>query len=76
MAWKLLASGELEIHCGFEADLTKFSSNDLAYYQFNKEGKVTDECWIKTPSVTWTHEMAITDKSVLFSLGDWNYFLF
>lgn len=66
--WKRPASGKLESTSKVEAVLTISSSNDLAYYQFNKEGKKIDECWIKTPAVTWTHEMAITDKLVYFFL--------
>lgn len=68
MAWKLPASGKLDQPWKFRAILTLSSSNDLAYYQFDKDGKKIDECWIKTPAVTWTHEMAITDKSVHFIL--------
>ena len=67
MVWKRLVWGKLGASRNNEAELTEFSSNDLAYYQFDKEGKLIDECWIKTPAVTWTHEMAITDKFVLFS---------
>ncbi|KAJ5182094.1 hypothetical protein N7449_012241 [Penicillium cf. viridicatum] len=49
---------------GMEA--TGLGSNDLAYYRFNKEGKKVDECWLKTPIVTWTHDMGATDNWVIF----------
>lgn len=64
MAWKPPGWGKLDQPRKSGAVLKYLSSNDLAYYQFDREGKVIDECWIKTPAVTWTHEMAITDKFV------------
>ena len=38
--------------------------NDLVYYRFDKNGKKVDECWVKTPDVTWTHDMVATEKLV------------
>lgn len=42
-------------------------SNDLVYYRFNKDGKKVDECWVKTPDVSWTHDMVATEKLVPFA---------
>ncbi|KAL2884366.1 hypothetical protein SGCOL_000310 [Colletotrichum sp. CLE4] len=53
----------------FDMEASRLGSNDLDYYRFDKESKVLDECWIKTPIVTWTHDMAATDNYVIFGMS-------
>ncbi|EEU36436.1 uncharacterized protein NECHADRAFT_81183 [Fusarium vanettenii 77-13-4] len=53
---------------GFGMEASGLGSNELAYYRFDKEGKLLDECWIKTPVVSWTHDMAATDNYVVFGM--------
>ncbi|KAE9568639.1 Lignostilbene-alpha,beta-dioxygenase isozyme I [Colletotrichum fructicola] len=60
-----VSTGEM---LGFGMEAAGLGSNDLAYYRFSKEGKLLDECWIKTPVVTWTHDMAATDNYVIFGM--------
>ncbi|KAH7242756.1 retinal pigment epithelial membrane protein-domain-containing protein [Fusarium tricinctum] len=59
------ATGEMMAY-GIEAK--GLNSNDLVYYRFNKEGMKVDECWVKTPHVSWTHDMAATDNWVIFGM--------
>ncbi|CAI6097509.1 unnamed protein product [Clonostachys chloroleuca] len=54
---------------GMEA--SGMASNDLVYYRFNQQGKKVDECWVKTPDVTWTHDMVATDNWVIFHMSNY-----
>ncbi|OBR05468.1 Lignostilbene dioxygenase [Colletotrichum higginsianum IMI 349063] len=60
-----VSTGEM---LGFGMEASGIGANELAYYRFSKEGKVLDECWIKTPVVSWTHDMAATDNYVVFGM--------
>lgn len=44
------------------------NTNDVVYYLFSKEGKKLEECWFKAPYVGMMHDMAATDKWVIFTL--------
>lgn len=44
------------------------NTNDVVYYLFSKEGKKLEECWFKAPYVGMMHDMAVTDKWVIFIL--------
>lgn len=56
-------TGEL-ITMGYEAkgDATR----DVAYFAFDKDGNKTEECWFQTPYVGMMHDMAATDKYIVF----------
>ncbi|KAF4423104.1 Carotenoid 910(9 10)-cleavage dioxygenase [Fusarium acutatum] len=47
---------------GYSMEACGMGSNDLVYYRFDRHGKKVDECWVKTPDVTWTHDMVATEK--------------
>lgn len=51
---------------GYEAkgDMT----TDVAYFLFDKTGTKLEECWINTPYVGMMHDMAATDKWIVFIL--------
>lgn len=54
------------ITMGYEAkgDATK----DVAYFLFDKNGLKLEECWFQTPFAGMMHDMAATDKYVIFIL--------
>ncbi|UPL02749.1 hypothetical protein LCI18_013683 [Fusarium solani-melongenae] len=62
------ANGETMAY-GMEA--SGLLSNDLVYYRFDKNGKKVDECWVKTPDVTWTHDMVTTENWVIFHMSNY-----
>lgn len=41
-------------------------TTDVVYYLFSKEGKKLEECWFNAPYVGMMHDMAATDKWVIF----------
>lgn len=51
---------------GYEAkgDMT----TDVAYFLFDKNGKKLEECWFKAPYAGMMHDMAATDKWIIFIL--------
>jgi carotenoid cleavage dioxygenase len=44
-------------------------SPDVAYYLFDKNGKKLEECWFQAPYVGVMHDIAATDKWVIFTLN-------
>lgn len=44
------------------------ASTDVVYYMFDKDGKKLEECWVKTPYAGMMHDMAATDKWIVFAL--------
>ncbi|PSN60462.1 carotenoid oxygenase [Corynespora cassiicola Philippines] len=54
----------------FGMEASGLGSDDLAYFRFDKHGKKLDECWIKTPGVSWTHDMIATDNWVVFHMSN------
>ncbi|UPL03024.1 hypothetical protein LCI18_013958 [Fusarium solani-melongenae] len=62
-----IATGET---MGYGMEAAGVGSNELAYFRFDKNGKKIDECWVKTPDVTWTHEMVATDNWVVFHMSN------
>lgn len=42
---------------------------DVAYYLFDKNGKKLEECWFKAPYVGVMHDIAATDKWIIFTLN-------
>ncbi|KAH6699850.1 carotenoid oxygenase [Leptodontidium sp. MPI-SDFR-AT-0119] len=58
-------TGEL-ITMGYEAKGD--STTDVVYYLFDKDGKKLEECWFNAPYVGMMHDMAATDKWIVFIL--------
>ena len=44
------------------------STTDVVYYLFDKHGKKLEECWFNAPYVGMMHDMAATDKWIVFIL--------
>ncbi|KAK7697282.1 hypothetical protein SLS64_013716 [Diaporthe eres] len=44
-------------------------SPDVAYYLFDKHGKKLEECWFQAPYVGVMHDIAATDKWIIFTLN-------
>ncbi|KAH7204789.1 retinal pigment epithelial membrane protein-domain-containing protein [Fusarium oxysporum] len=57
----------------YSMEASGMGSNDLAYYRFDKHGKKVDECWVKTPDVTWTHDMVATENWVIFHMSNYQF---
>jgi carotenoid cleavage dioxygenase len=60
-----MATGEM-MTMGYEAKGD--STNDVAYFLFDKNGKKLEECWVKAPYAGMIHDFAATDKWVIFPL--------
>ncbi|KUI69650.1 Lignostilbene-alpha,beta-dioxygenase isozyme I [Cytospora mali] len=58
-------TGEL-ITMGYEAKGD--ATTDVAYFLFSKEGGKLEECWFQTPFAGMMHDMAATDKWIIFIL--------
>ncbi|POS71000.1 carotenoid oxygenase-1 [Diaporthe helianthi] len=58
-------TGEM-ITMGYEAKGD--ASRDVAYFLFDKNGRKLEECWFQTPFTGMMHDMAATDKYVIFIL--------
>ncbi len=43
-------------------------SPDVAYFLFDRHGRKLEECWFKTPYCGMMHDMAATDKWVIFPM--------
>ncbi|KAL1604873.1 hypothetical protein SLS60_004413 [Paraconiothyrium brasiliense] len=59
------SSGDL-ITMGYEAKGD--NTTDVVYYLFDKDGRKLEECWFKAPYVGMMHDMAATDKWIVFIL--------
>ncbi|KAJ5669386.1 hypothetical protein N7462_010456 [Penicillium macrosclerotiorum] len=59
------ATGEM-ITMGYEAKGD--STTDIVYYLFDKNGNKLEECWISAPFAGMMHDMAATDKWIVFVL--------
>jgi carotenoid cleavage dioxygenase-like enzyme len=59
------ATGEM-ITMGYEAKGD--ATTDIVYYLFDKDGKKLEECWIKAPYAAMMHDMAATEKWIIFTL--------
>ncbi|KAJ5701817.1 hypothetical protein N7488_009365 [Penicillium malachiteum] len=59
------ATGEM-ITMGYEAKGD--STTDIVYYLFDKDGNKLEECWINGPFAGMMHDMAATDKWIVFIL--------
>lgn len=44
------------------------ATTDVVYYLFDKNGKKLEECWFNAPYVGMMHDMAATDKWIIFIL--------
>jgi carotenoid cleavage dioxygenase len=44
------------------------ATTDVVYHLFDKNSKMLEECWINAPYVGMMHDMAATDKWVVFIL--------
>ena len=44
------------------------ATTDVAYFLFNKHGKKLEECWFQTPFAGMMHDMAASDKWIIFIL--------
>jgi carotenoid cleavage dioxygenase len=60
-----MATGEM-ITMGYEAKGD--ATTDVAYYLFDENGKKLEECWVKAPYAGMMHDMAATDKWIVFTL--------
>ncbi|KAI1341024.1 carotenoid oxygenase [Xylariaceae sp. FL0016] len=58
-------TGEL-IAYGYEAKGD--ATTDVAYFLFDKQGKKLEECWFNMPYAGMMHDMAATDKWIVFIL--------
>lgn len=58
-------TGEL-ITMGYEAKGD--TTTDVAYFLFEKSGAKLEECWIQAPFAGMMHDMAATDKWIVFIL--------
>lgn len=58
-------TGEM-ITMGYEAKGD--STTDIAYYLFDKDGKKLEECWVNAPYAGMMHDMAATEKWIIFPL--------
>ncbi|KAJ0109795.1 hypothetical protein J7T55_004345 [Diaporthe amygdali] len=58
-------TGEM-ITMGYEAKGD--ATTDVAYFLFDKNGRKLEECWFQTPFAGMMHDMAATDKYVVFIL--------
>ncbi|BCS26851.1 carotenoid oxygenase family protein [Aspergillus puulaauensis] len=63
---KIDASNGEMMTMGYEAKGD--GTTDVAYYLFSKEGKKLEECWFKGPYIGMMHDMAATDKWVVFTI--------
>lgn len=63
---KIDASNGEMMTMGYEA--RGDGTTDVAYYLFSKEGKKLEECWFKAPYIGMMHDMAATDKWVVFTI--------
>ncbi|KAJ5627459.1 hypothetical protein N7528_004886 [Penicillium herquei] len=59
------ATGEM-ITMGYEAKGD--STTDIVYYLFDKDGNKLEECWFNAPFAGMMHDMAATDKWIVFIL--------
>ncbi|KFY05889.1 hypothetical protein V491_08973 [Pseudogymnoascus sp. VKM F-3775] len=59
-------NGEM-VTMGYEAKGD--STTDIAYYLFDKDGQKLEECWVNAPFAGMMHDMAATDKWVVFVLN-------
>lgn len=44
------------------------ATTDVAYFLFDKHGKKLEECWVQAPYAGMMHDMAATDKWIVFTL--------
>jgi carotenoid cleavage dioxygenase-like enzyme len=58
-------TGEL-ITMGYEAKGD--ATTDVAYFLFDKNGKKLEECWVNAPYAGMMHDMAATEKWIIFIL--------
>lgn len=49
----------------FAYEATGDCSDDLAVFEFDPQGRLSNEIWFKTPVVSMMHDMAITDRHVI-----------
>lgn len=44
------------------------ATTDVVYYMFDENGKKLEECWFNAPYVGMMHDMAVTEKWIIFCL--------
>ncbi|KAH9208321.1 carotenoid oxygenase [Leptodontidium sp. 2 PMI_412] len=60
-----MSTGEL-VAMGYQAKGD--TTTDVVYYLFDKNGKKLEECWLNAPYVGMMHDMAASDKWIVFCL--------